>query len=197
MSNLQRSARQFWKRNFQLVIVCFYFRLNKHRKTGGTAKLRRTARRKIRKPHSKSRCNRHPCPFLWVPGQWSHVRAPAVLIINFFFINRKRIPPNYELFLQCSHSCGQGVKHRAVSCHRVNTYGWPDPDPVSHGCNSTEKPPEVETCTINAANCKTNKVMWKVGPWSQVGFASAMSDALHTTAVPACGEIFWMLVGFS
>ena len=119
------------------------------------------------------------------------------------FINRKRIPPNYEPFLQCSHSCGQGVKHRAVSCHRVNTYGWPDPDPVSHGCNSTEKPPEVETCTINAANCKTNKVMWKVGPWSQVSVppvSSAMNDALHYYSRACLLGIFWnfswVFIGF-
>ena len=54
-----------------------------------------------------------------------------------------------------------------MSCHRVNNYGWPDPDPVSHGCNSTEKPLEVQTCTIND-DCKNRKVMWEVGPWGKV-----------------------------
>ena len=68
---------------------------------------------------------------------------------------------------QCSHTCGKGVKHRGVSCRRINIYGWPDPDPVSHGCNATEKPREVETCVING-DCKHKTVLWKVGLWEPV-----------------------------
>ena len=68
---------------------------------------------------------------------------------------------------QCSHTCGKGVKHRGVSCRRINIYGWPDPDPVSHGCNATEKPREVETCVING-DCKHKSVLWKVGLWEPV-----------------------------
>ena len=92
---------------------------------------------RIRKPKTRARCNQHHCPFRWLPDQWS----------------------------QCSHSCGHGVKHRRVTCHRVNSYGWPDPDQVSHGCNMTEKPKEVETCIINE-DCTDQRVLWQVGPWS-------------------------------
>ncbi len=51
----------------------------------------------------------------------------------------------------------------------MNTYGWPDPDPVSHGCTSTEKPREVETCVING-DCKHKTVLWQVGQWEPVSF---------------------------
>ena len=56
-----------------------------------------------------------------------------------------------------------------MSCHRINSYGWPDPDPVSHGCNATEKPREVETCIING-DCKHKPVLWKVGLWEPVSY---------------------------
>ena len=86
------------------------------------------------------------------------------LYFGYFF----HIDPHlFHNSVQCSHTCGKGVKHRGVSCHRINNYGWPDPDPVSHGCNSTEKPREVETCIING-DCKHKSVLWKVGLWEPV-----------------------------
>ena len=30
--------------------------------------------RKAGKPKTKQKCNKHPCPFKWVPGDWSQVR---------------------------------------------------------------------------------------------------------------------------
>ena len=29
--------------------------------------------RKAGKPKTKQKCNKHPCPFKWVPGEWSQV----------------------------------------------------------------------------------------------------------------------------
>jgi hypothetical protein len=67
--------------------------------------------------------------------------------------------------LQCTHSCGKGVQHRRVNCHRVNSYGWIDPEQVSHGCNTTGKPKEVQKCVL--ADCRA-RYMWTVGPWEAV-----------------------------
>ena len=58
------------------------------------------------------------------------------------------------------------MRHRRITCHRVNVYSWIDPDPVPHGCNDTIKPSDFQSCVINA-NCNS-KVLWKVGPWSPV-----------------------------
>ncbi len=91
----------------------------------------------LHKPKTSRLCNRLPCPFKWEPGQWS----------------------------ACTHSCGKGVQHRRVTCHRVNAYGWIDPEPVSRGCNNTAKPPEVQTCAM--ADCGA-RYMWTVEPWGQV-----------------------------
>ena len=73
---------------------------------------------------------------------------------------------NPSLPVKCTHTCGKGVRHRRITCHRVNVYSWIDPDPVPHGCNDTIKPSDFQSCVINA-NCNS-KVLWKVGPWSPV-----------------------------
>ncbi|CAG0880726.1 unnamed protein product [Cyprideis torosa] len=65
---------------------------------------------------------------------------------------------------QCSHTCGFGVKHRRVSCHRVNQYGWVDPDPVTHGCNITQKPAELRSCILGQCEAP---YYWKVGRWKE------------------------------
>ena len=31
--------------------------------------------RKAGKPKTKQKCNKHPCPFKWVPGEWSQVKC--------------------------------------------------------------------------------------------------------------------------
>ena len=31
--------------------------------------------RKAGKPKAKQKCNKHPCPFKWVPGDWSQVNS--------------------------------------------------------------------------------------------------------------------------
>ncbi len=73
--------------------------------------------------------------------------------------------PWFFFSFQCTHSCGKGVQHRRVTCHRVNAYGWIDPEPVSRGCNNTAKPPEVQTCVI--ADCRA-RFMWTLQPWEEV-----------------------------
>ena len=49
--------------------------------------------------------------------------------------------------LQCSHTCGHGVQTRRVSCHRVNVFGWVDPEvsslPSSLPSFPSNKPPYI------------------------------------------------------
>merc|ERR1712106_994973 len=72
------------------------------------------------KPKDMRFCNKHPCPFRWNAGDWS----------------------------KCSHTCGHGVQTRRVSCHRVNSLGWVDPEVASiTGCNSTAKPSYMQSCS--------------------------------------------------
>lgn len=70
------------------------------------------------KPKVERGCARFPCPFQWVSSEWS----------------------------ECSASCGYGIQQRNVSCHRVNKYGWIDPDAVPNGCESIHRPKEYHYC---------------------------------------------------
>ena len=36
--------------------------------------------RKAGKPKTKQKCNKHPCPFKWVPGDWSQVNFLTKMI---------------------------------------------------------------------------------------------------------------------
>jgi len=95
------------------------------------------------KPKFRKVCNKQPCPFRWISGEWS----------------------------QCSHSCGRGVQTRRISCHRVNVFNWVDPDETPHGCNSTSRPKEVRTCTMVpcSATVHWSYSDWKECEWKKCG----------------------------
>ena len=65
---------------------------------------------------------------------------------------------------QCSHSCGHGLQTRTVSCHRVNQYGWEDPETTDlTRCSNSQMPLEVRSCDL--ARCSSD-VFWVVGDWA-------------------------------
>ncbi|XP_020280121.1 A disintegrin and metalloproteinase with thrombospondin motifs 9 isoform X3 [Pseudomyrmex gracilis] len=91
------------------------------------------SRLKLRKPKSQRLCHRVACDYSWQEGTWS----------------------------ECSAECGEGTQRRAVSCHRVNHYGWIDPTPTD-GCLMDQKPVEEQTCRVRECD---DKYYWTVGPW--------------------------------
>lgn len=64
---------------------------------------------------------------------------------------------------QCSKECGEGVQTRAVTCHRVNAYGWIDPTPTQ-GCPLEQKPSVEQKCRLR--DC-TDLYYWRTGPWKK------------------------------
>lgn len=58
--------------------------------------------------------------------------------------------------------CGYGIQQRSVTCHRVNKFGWIDPDPVPSGCEGMDKPKEYSYCYHSDCN---SPFKWHVEPW--------------------------------
>lgn len=70
------------------------------------------------------------------------------------------------IFLQCSKSCGDGFKRRAVTCHAFNAYGWMYPEPADTSlCDSSLRPRDTERC--NYGDCSSGYV-WRPEPWQAV-----------------------------
>lgn len=69
---------------------------------------------------------------------------------------------NGQDWSECSHPCGAGIQHRRVTCHRVNAYEWIDPEPVSFGCNATQRPPDLQPCTMGDCSALYS---WRPSPW--------------------------------
>ncbi|XP_045034331.1 A disintegrin and metalloproteinase with thrombospondin motifs 9 isoform X3 [Daphnia magna] len=86
------------------------------------------------RPRSRRGCNKAACPYSWEVENWS----------------------------ECSHPCGPGIQHRRVTCHRVNAYEWIDPEPVSFGCNATQRPADLQDCSLG--NCHV-LYMWRASAW--------------------------------
>ncbi|XP_011349537.1 A disintegrin and metalloproteinase with thrombospondin motifs 9 isoform X3 [Ooceraea biroi] len=91
------------------------------------------SRLKLRKPKTQRLCQRIACGYIWQEGIWS----------------------------ECSMMCGKGIQRRAVTCHRVNHYGWIDPTPTE-GCPMDQKPVGVQTCTLRECHYQ---YYWTAGPW--------------------------------
>ena len=52
-----------------------------------------------------------------------------------------------------------------MSCHRVNTFSWVDPETTDvTRCSSSRQPAEVRRCKV--ASCEAS-VFWQPGSWSQ------------------------------
>jgi len=60
--------------------------------------------------------------------------------------------------------CGKGIQRRAVTCHRVNRYGWIDPTPTE-GCPMDQKPVGEQICKLRECH---DKYYWTTGPWRKV-----------------------------
>ncbi|KAI9551632.1 hypothetical protein GHT06_021967 [Daphnia sinensis] len=86
------------------------------------------------RPRSRRGCNKAACPYSWEVENWS----------------------------ECSHPCGPGIQHRRVTCHRVNAYEWIDPEPVSFGCNATQRPADLQDCSLGNCNAL---YMWRASAW--------------------------------
>ncbi|XP_057333026.1 A disintegrin and metalloproteinase with thrombospondin motifs 9-like isoform X2 [Microplitis mediator] len=85
------------------------------------------------KPKTQRPCQRIPCDFTWKEGSWS----------------------------ECSADCGDGIQRRAVSCHRINRYGWIDPSPAD-GCPLDKKPKSEQHCKLQECD---DKYYWTAGTW--------------------------------
>ncbi|XP_024868188.1 A disintegrin and metalloproteinase with thrombospondin motifs 9 isoform X1 [Temnothorax curvispinosus] len=92
-------------------------------------------RTKPRKPKSQRLCQRVACDFIWQEGTWS----------------------------ECSAECGEGMQRRAVTCHRVNLYGWIDPTPTE-GCPMDQRPVSEQICKLRECS---DEYYWTVGPWKK------------------------------
>ena len=55
--------------------------------------------RKAGKPKTKQKCNKHPCPFKWVPGDWSQVYPIKSSIQIYADENKRGDKLTYSLFL--------------------------------------------------------------------------------------------------
>eukprot|EP00961_Rhodomonas_salina_P273682 3698108-Rhodomonas_salina.1 len=87
------------------------------------------------KPASLQRCNTNPC-------NTSHWRA--------------------DDWSWCSERCGDGLRHRNVSCVLGSTEIVSDQQ-----CTTTPKPTMSEACTLGSCE----KMSWRVGDWSQCSAA--------------------------
>ncbi|KAK0098756.1 hypothetical protein PV326_004035 [Microctonus aethiopoides] len=93
----------------------------------------RCTRLGIVKPRSQRPCQRVPCNYTWQEGSWS----------------------------ECSADCGEGFQRRAVTCHRINRFGWIDPVPFD-GCPMNEKPKHEQKCKLQECD---DKFYWTTGTW--------------------------------
>ncbi|XP_008209068.1 A disintegrin and metalloproteinase with thrombospondin motifs 9 [Nasonia vitripennis] len=101
----------------------------------------------VSRPRHAKKCQRPPCrpsknsyssqaviEYKWRAGSWS----------------------------ECSVSCGNGVRRREVTCHRINSFGWEDPTPLSSGCPLRDKPPIAQVCRKGGCN---EPFYWMAGNW--------------------------------
>lgn len=99
---------------------------------------------RLKKPKTTRDCERTNCNYVWLEGVWS----------------------------QCSQTCGEGFKHRNVTCHEVLKGGLVDPTPLpdlyphirSHYCELHSRPATKQRCLDN--NCD-DVYSWSVGKWSE------------------------------
>lgn len=74
---------------------------------------------------------------------------------------------------QCSQSCGGGRQFRAVSCRRINAYGWVDPEPVAPEGACDALPAAATPATSQACNawgCGA-PFAWEAAEWGPCSHA--------------------------
>ncbi|XP_056632510.1 A disintegrin and metalloproteinase with thrombospondin motifs 9 isoform X2 [Diorhabda sublineata] len=102
--------------------------------------------RHLKKPQITKSCERYSCKYAWIEGYWS----------------------------ACSASCGDGIKKRNVTCHRVYKGGAIDPVPlpdiyqnkINHQnyCSIYNKPTTTAKCILSYCG---DQYVWKPEPWRQ------------------------------
>ena len=75
-------------------VKCILAEAKRRMKNSSRRRRRRKSRRRskstmkklmgARKPKTKQKCNKHPCPFKWVPGEWSQVRIYISIYIYIY-----------------------------------------------------------------------------------------------------------------
>lgn len=83
------------------------------------------------------------------------------------------------VFSKCSVECGEGIQRRAVTCHRVNSYGWIDPTPTE-GCPMDQKPVENQICKLRECS---DKYYWVAGTWRKVNAFSEFSILIEADII--------------
>ncbi|CAH1132157.1 unnamed protein product [Ceutorhynchus assimilis] len=95
------------------------------------------------KPKESKPCERYQCRYAWIEGPWE----------------------------SCSVSCGQGVKSRNVTCHKIHQGGMVDPTPLperhhriihKNYCRLATKPLSASKCLVS--NCG-DEYMWQAEEW--------------------------------
>ena len=58
------------------------------------------------------------------------------------------------------------MQTRMVTCHRVNTFNWVDPEPTEiTGCTLKHRLSNIRTCNLSICD---EKFVWAAGTWSEV-----------------------------
>ncbi|XP_018320780.1 A disintegrin and metalloproteinase with thrombospondin motifs 9-like [Agrilus planipennis] len=90
-----------------------------------------------KKPKTIQNCERYNCEYAWIEGPWS----------------------------ECSEMCGDGIKTRTVTCHRISSSsnGFVIDSPVHPlSCYGSQKPITKRMCKDR--NCNDN-YFWTADPW--------------------------------
>lgn len=105
-----------------------------------------------KKPKTTKNCEVYKCNYAWIEGPWS----------------------------ECSERCGDGIRYRNVTCHKVLSDGFRDPNPVPvydksrKTCDIYQKPTNRERCKIR--NCN-DEYSWQPGDWQKVIMSMCLSSA--------------------
>ncbi|XP_074026740.1 ADAM metallopeptidase with thrombospondin type 1 motif A isoform X3 [Leptinotarsa decemlineata] len=100
--------------------------------------------RNLKRPKQTKPCAKYVCKYAWIDSYWS----------------------------DCSASCGNGLKTRNVTCHRVHHGGVIDPIPLpdlyqnkihhQNYCSVYNKPPITAKCLLSYCD---DQYIWQPGPW--------------------------------
>ena len=114
--------------------------------------------RHLPRPKTNVTCEKYMCSnYAWVTTAWS----------------------------QCSAFCGEGVRNRSVTCHRVYQKGAVDHNPLSFDksrsrdyCDWHQRPDDKEMCMGNQCN---EVYVWRSEPWREVSFFYFVLQSIHST----------------
>lgn len=94
------------------------------------------------KPSESETCQLRDCDPIWFTTSWSKVRAVITEIIKCMYLRLFDFVKYVSHVMQCSVTCGSGHRVREVKCYLKSM--------PADGCDSTQKPPNKEDCTMPA-----------------------------------------------